>query len=92
MFKLLLSCTGVPASAGPAAAIDITREFAIHRPWYKNVRCTFDGSKLLLEAESDVDNDGLALNDEFSDCLSAYIREPFDGEIRVESVSSARTA
>ena len=92
MYKLLLSCSGVPLSSGPAAATDITREFAEHRPWYRNVRCTFDGTKLLLEAESDVDDDGLALNDEFSDCLAAYIREPFDGDIRVESVSDAPTA
>ncbi len=27
--------------------------------------------------------------DEFSDCIAAYIEEPFDGEIKVESVSKA---
>jgi hypothetical protein len=91
MMKLLLSCSGVPRSAGLAAAVDITREFAEHRPWYGNVRSTFDGTNLLLEAESDVSDNGVALMDEFSDCLSAYIREPFDGDIRVESVSPVRT-
>jgi len=25
--------------------------------------------------------------DEFSDCLSAYIAEPFDGELRIESIT-----
>jgi hypothetical protein len=92
MFKLLLSCSGVPTAVGSTAAADIAREFANHRPWYTNVQCTYDGTKLLLQAESDVDDDGLALSDEFADSLSAYIAEPFDGDIRVESVSEVRTA
>lgn len=80
-----LSCTGVPKNAGAEAAADITREFAEHRTWHQNVSCTWDGSRLLLTAENDYDPDGVALMDEFSDCLSAYITEGFDGSIRVES-------
>ena len=82
----------MPSGAGAQAAQDITEEFREHRPWYRNVACTWDGSRLLLRAESDNDDDGLALSDEFSDCLSAYIAEPFDGNIRVESVSDAANA
>jgi hypothetical protein len=41
----------------------------------------------VLEAENDFDARGLALLDEFSDCLSAYIVEPFDGRIEIESVT-----
>ena len=80
-----LSCTGVPPHAGAEAATDITREFAEHRTWHKNVSCTWDGSRLLLIAENDYDPDGAALIDEFSDCISAYIAEGFDGSIRVVS-------
>jgi hypothetical protein len=87
MFRIVLACYGVPVSAGPAAAIDITREFAEHRPWHQNVRCTWDGSRLVLEGNNEVDSNGLAMLDEFSDCLSAYIVELFDGEIKVESVT-----
>ena len=68
-------------------ATDITREFAEHHPWHKNVTCTWDGSRLFLSAENDYDPDGLALMDEFSDCISAYTAGGFDGEIKVESVS-----
>ena len=77
----------MPEPVAEEAARDITREFAEHRPWYANVRCAWDGSRLLLEADSDVDENGTALLDEFSDCLAAYIAEPFDGQIRVESVT-----
>ena len=89
MAKILLSCSGVPPAAGPQAAIDITAEFAEHRPWYHAVKCTWNGSKLLLAAESENDDDGLALTDEFSDCLSAYIAEPFDGDIQLEAIDGA---
>jgi hypothetical protein len=82
---VVLSCTGIPKEAGAEAATDIAREFSQHRTWHQNVSCTWDGSKLLLTAENDHDPDGLALRDEFSDCISAYIAEGFDGSIRVES-------
>lgn len=69
------------------AAEDIAKEFATHRPWHKNVSCTWDGVRLILQAENDFDPEGLALQDEFSDCLSAYIAELFDGEIKIESIT-----
>jgi hypothetical protein len=87
MFKIVLACDGVPSSSGPAAAVDITREFAEHRRWHQNVQCTWDGSRLILEGENEDDSNGLELLDEFSDCLSAHIAELFDGEIKVESVT-----
>ena len=88
MYKVVLSCGGVPKVAGAQAAADITREFAEHRTWHRNVACTWDGSKLALSAENDYDADGLALMDEFSDCISAYISEGFDGDITVESITT----
>jgi len=87
MYRIVLACYGVPVCAGATAAIDITREFAEHRSWHRNVQCLWDGKRLILQGENDVDSKGLALADEFSDCISAYITELFDGEIKVESVT-----
>jgi len=94
MYKIVLACSGVPSSAGTEAATDITAEFAQHRHWHKKVKCQWAGSRLILEAENDYDSKGLALQDEFSDCIAAYIREPFNGSITVESIleSSAELA
>jgi hypothetical protein len=83
MFRVTLTCNGVPASAGLAAATCIQREFAEHRRHHANVICTFKNGELVLTAENDFDPDGLALIDEFSDCISACIVELFDGEIRL---------
>lgn len=85
-FRITLSCSGVPAAAGSEAALDITKEFEEHHPWHKNVQCVWDGSRLVLTATNDYDSDGAALSDEFSDSLSAYIAEPFDGDLKVERV------
>ena len=86
MYRIVLACYGVPVSEGAEAADDITTEFANHRTWWSNVSCTWDGARLTLQADSDVDSTGLALLDEFSDCTAAYIKELFDGEIRVKSI------
>lgn len=89
MFRIVLSCDGVPDHAGPQAAREITDEFA-QRPWHRNVKCTWDGniSSLILQAENDFDNDGHALMDEFSDAISASIKEAGDGDIRVLSITN----
>ncbi len=88
MYTVTLTCTGIPSAAGPQAALDITAEFRERRTWHQNVQCTWDGSRLLLQAQSDFDSNGLALQDEFSDCIAAYIAEPFYGEIKVLSITS----
>jgi hypothetical protein len=82
MFRIVLECEGVPDAEGAEAAADIEREFQQHRPHHKNVRCTFGDGKLVLEAQNDFDSSGLALMDEFSDCISAYVSSPFDGNLR----------
>ena len=89
MYRIVLSCYGVPASEGAEAATDITAEFVDHRTWWSNVSCTWDGARLILQADSDVDSNGLALLGEFSDCTAAYTKELFDGKIRVESITRA---
>jgi hypothetical protein len=86
MFHIVLQCEGIPVSAGPQAAIDITEEFT-QRPWHQNVICSWDGRILRLEAKNDHDDFGLALLDEFSDAVSACIKDPGEGEMRVVKVS-----
>lgn len=86
LFRIVLSCSGVPTAAGPQAAKDITTEFEEHHPWHKDVQCKWDGSRLVLTATNDYDSEGQALSDEFSDSISAYIAEPFDGNLQVESI------
>lgn len=73
MFHIVLECEGLPELAGPQAAVDIAEEFA-HRPRYQKVRCAWDGRVLRLEADNDYDENGLALSDEFSDAISACVR------------------
>ena len=90
MYRVVLACKGVPASVGAVAARDITEEFT-HRPWHRNVRCEWDGSRLILQADNDFDSNGLALRDEFSDAIAASIADGFDGGIDVVSVSPLPT-
>jgi hypothetical protein len=75
----------VPEGVGGQAAVDIAEEFT-HRPWHANVQCRWDGTRLILQAENDVDADGEALSDEFSDAIAACIAPPFDGTISKVSV------
>lgn len=73
MFKITIRAGGIDPGVGPTAAADIENEFRKHRPWHERVTCTFADETLTLVAINDFDSNGLALLDEFSDCLSAYI-------------------
>jgi hypothetical protein len=73
MYRLVLECSGISSVEGPVAALDIAKNFAEHRPHHVNVTCSFADGKLTLVAENDFDPKGLALMDEFSDCLCAFI-------------------
>ena len=86
MYRVVLVCKSVPADAGAAAARDIVEEFT-HRPWHQNVSCEWDGSQLVLQADNDFDSNGLVLLDEFSDAISACLKDTFDGDIEVVSVT-----
>jgi len=87
MYKVIVSCGGISPKVGPRAAVEITREFVKHRPWHDNVSCVWDGSRLVLSAENDHDPDGLALLDEFSDCICAYTPDGTYEDMKVESAS-----
>ena len=85
-YRIVLSCHGVPAAIGPQAAQDISGEFAEHRDWHQDVRCTWDGARLVLEAQNDYDPEGQALLDEFADCICAYTPADFDFRVEVDSI------
>lgn len=77
MYRITLSCEGIPPSSGPQGAIGITEEFT-HRTWHQNVACSWDGRSLILVAENDYDENGLALRDEFWDAVIACIADTGD--------------
>jgi hypothetical protein len=87
MFHIVLECELAESAGSQQAALDIAEEF-LKRPWHQNVRCTWDGRALRLEADNDRDDNGLALRDEFSDAISACVKDPGDGDLRVISVSA----
>lgn len=86
MYRITLASKCAKAEHGETAAREISEEFA-HRPWHQNVRCEWDGSRLVLHAENDFDSNGLALMDEFSDAIAAVISEPLEGDIEIVSVA-----
>jgi len=86
MYRIILACTGIPPSEGPSGTQCIKEEFA-QRPWHTNVKCEWDGTQLILQADNDYDSNGLALMDEFSDTISACISNGGDGSIEVVSVT-----
>jgi hypothetical protein len=73
MYRVVLECTSIPDTEGDAAARDITEEFAKHRRHHNYANCVFSNGKLILSVENDFDPEGLALMDEFSDCVCAYV-------------------
>jgi len=87
MFRIVLACTGIPSAEGPSGAEAIREEFA-HRPWHTNVKCTWDGVGLILQADNDFDSNGLALMDEFSDAISACLSDAGKGSVEVLSVDA----
>jgi hypothetical protein len=48
--------------------------------------CEWDGTSLILQAESDWDADAKALTDEFSDAIFANT-DAFEGDIEVRSIT-----
>jgi hypothetical protein len=89
MYRVVLVCAGVPAEEGPRAAGDIAKEFnEVRTPRHTNSTCVFEHGRLVLGCDTDWDSDGSNLMDEFSDCLSAYISTPFDGDLRLVSVAA----
>ena len=87
MYRVILECSGVPSAQGERAARDITDEFAEHHRHHHNVRCTYADGKQILTADNDYDPKGLAMMDEFSDCLSAFVGGGIARDLVVKSTS-----
>ena len=88
MFKFLVSCSGISSAVAKAAVPSILEEFA-HRPWHRDVTCSFDGQQLVLAATNDYDANGSALLDEFSDAVFACVPiEEATVSLRVDQVVS----
>ena len=49
----------------------------------------WDGLRLILQADNDFDSDGRALIDEFSEAISACIKDGFDGDIGIASIHAS---
>jgi len=86
MYRVVLASGCVTPDGAEQAARDVTEEFT-RRPWHSNAKCEWDGVRLVLQADNDFDSNGLAFRDEFSDAISAYIKEPLDGDIEIVSVT-----
>jgi len=84
----VIVCSGVSEHLGAEAAADIQRHFEVDRQHHQNVRCSFAAGELTLTAENDFDSSGLALQDEFSDCISAFLSEtPAGSDLIIKSVT-----
>jgi hypothetical protein len=53
--------------------------------------CAWDGSQLILQADNDFDSNGLALVDEFSDAISACVKDGFDGDVNIFSIRELKS-
>ncbi len=88
MYRVVIACQGIPERLGAESANDIQQHFATERHHHQNVRCSFDKNELTLTAENDFDKDGLALQDEFSDCICAFLTEkPAGSNLIIKSVT-----
>ena len=85
-FRVTLACDGIDASVGATAAQDIQAEFREHRRWHRDADCRFENGTLILYVTNDFDRNGLAVLDEFGDCLSAYLQN--HGAVAVLSVET----
>jgi len=94
MVRVVLACGGVAEAEGRQAAEDIAREFnQERRPRYENASCSFEAGTLWLSCDNDGwDAEGLNLMDEFSDCISAYLKTTPDGPFRLVSATRHQDA
>lgn len=90
MYKIIIDCYDVDQNSGSQTALEIEREFREHRTWFKFVDCCYADEILTLTAMSDVDASGIALLDEFGDCLSAYLSG--HGRVVIRSVERSTSS
>lgn len=85
MFRVTVNCEGIAPTDWPDALADVAEEFR-SRPWYKIIDCHWDDNTLVLVADSDTDDDGEALADEFSDTIAACALGKPGYRVRIQSV------
>jgi len=85
MYRVTLTCSGLTEAEGAAAVDDILEEFR-NRPWQRNVTCEWKDGFLQLSGTNEVDENGLALLDEFGDAISACVNCSGQIHVAVESV------
>ena len=87
MYRIVAVCHGVPPSSGEQAARDVTADFAEHSDWYGTATCEWNGSDLILRAETDCDADGNLTADYFYKCIGACVADLLVGAgVYIESV------
>jgi hypothetical protein len=87
VYRIVLTCDGVPPSCGKEAAQGITYMFADLGEQYMSAKCEWNGSELVLRAESEWDEDGGLTADFFFKSVLACARELApEGGVSIESV------
>lgn len=71
MFRITVSCDGIPPEQWREAINDVREKFR-NRQWHHIVDIRWSGQTLLLTVENDYDPTGEAVADEFSDTIAAY--------------------
>jgi hypothetical protein len=91
MYRIVAVCHGVLPSCGEEAAHDITSEFAALGDQYASARCEWNGSELVLRAESEWDEHGQLTADYFYKCVFACVRElAATGGVSIQSVDESK--
>jgi len=81
MYRATVICTGLTDFEAREAVVDMLAEFS-ERPWQEKVECEWRDGVLRLSAQNEVNDNGLALLDEFGDAINAYVN--YSGEIHLE--------
>lgn len=86
MYRIVLTCDGVQPSCGEEAARLIAARFTALGD-YSSVQCEWNGSELVLRADSDSDEDGGLTADYFYKCVFACARDLAPtGGVSIESI------
>lgn len=87
MHRVTAICEGVSPSCGEEAARNITAEFVALGDQYQRAQCDWNGTELVLHAESDWDEDGSVTADYFYKCALAGAQEIApNGGVFIQSV------
>jgi hypothetical protein len=88
-YEVTLRCCGPNLENAATVVRDILDGFK-ERPWHENVRLEWTGECLVLRVENDFDDDGNALQDEFSDELSGATAADWQGNLQIVAVRILR--